>query len=416
MSILRRLSGVSQIKERHGVKMARMKVLYLAPRYHTNQAAIMKGWIENGHEVRFISQYAGKVEDYACIKPDVIGYSGFFMLFYHFYVHVIKRHDSTAMDIRLKYGIPPMIKLAGYLKRFRPDVAILRERSLYTICMNVLCRHYRIPTILYNQTPVWEKARTMDQTHKLVWKMTPKYRITPVDAVGIDYTGLTRDKDAYFTPFLMEPQCSPGEKRYFAGGRFNIFCIGKYQKRKNLQMMIEAVEELLPDYPLHLVIAGEMSNRFHEEYYAQVSAYVKKHRLESAVTLLTNQDREAVAEQYKKADVFVLPSTDEPAAVSHLEAMAFSVPAISGSDNGTAGYIEDGVTGYVFADNDKEDLKEKIEKIICDKENLIRMGAAAYRHVKDDFQFGAYYGQIEKILTRLTAEKTVGGKTGSEND
>ena len=85
--------------------------------------------------------------------------------------------------------------------------------------------------------------------------------------------------------------------------------------------------------------------------------------------------------------------------------MAFSVPAISGSDNGTAGYIEDGVTGYVFADNDKEDLKEKIEKIICDKENLIRMGAAAYRHVKDDFQFGAYYRQIEKILTRLTAEQ-----------
>ena len=57
--------------------MARMKVLYLAPRYHTNQAAIMKGWIENGHEVRFISQYAGKVEDYACIKPDVISVNSY---------------------------------------------------------------------------------------------------------------------------------------------------------------------------------------------------------------------------------------------------------------------------------------------------------------------------------------------------
>ena len=30
-----------------------MKVMYVAPRYHTNQIAIMKGWIERGDKVAF---------------------------------------------------------------------------------------------------------------------------------------------------------------------------------------------------------------------------------------------------------------------------------------------------------------------------------------------------------------------------
>lgn len=381
-----------------------MKVLYMSHRYHTNQTSIMKGWIENGHEVRFISQYAGKVEDYTYVKPDVMGYSVLFKLFDCLYVDLLKRKDPIAADMKLKCGFPPMIKLAKYIKAFRPDVAILRERSMYTICMNAICKRYKIPTILYNQTPAWEKPKTMNGAHRIVWKLTPKYRITPVDIVGIDRTGLVRDDTAYLAPFLMEPQMSPEEKTYFADECINVFCIGKYQKRKNLQMMIEAVEELLPKYRLHLVIAGEMSNRFHEEYYRKVCAYVKEHKLEHAVTLLTNLGRDAIEKEYKRADLFVLPSTDEPAAVSHLEAMAFSIPAISGSDNGTANYIRNGITGYVFDDNNKEDLKKKMEKIISDKTELMKMGAAAYRHVKDDFQFGTYYGQIMKILDRYKAE------------
>ena len=202
----------------------------------------------------------------------------------------------------------------------------------------------------------------------------------------------------------MEPQLPPEQKTYFADDRINIFCIGKYQERKNHQMMIEAVEELLPKYDLHLTIAGEISNSFHEEYFRKVSDYVREHGLEERVTFLVNLNRAAVAEEYKKADVYVVPSTGEPASITVIEAMAYSVPAISGTDNGTASYIDYGKTGYVFEDNNKEDLKEKLEKIIGDRENLVRMGAAGYRHVEENFQFRNYYGQIEEIMRKLKTE------------
>lgn len=382
-----------------------MKVLYMSHRYHTNQTTIMKGWKENGHEVRFLSQYAGKVEDYTYIKPIVVGYSKVFMAFDYLYVHFLKRKDPFAIDMKLKCGVPPLRKLAKYIKEFQPDVAILRERSIYTICMNAICRHYRIPTILYNLSPVWDKPKKMDLAHKIVWKLTPKYRITPTNLVGIDYTGLVKDEYGYWAPFLMEPQVSPEEKKYFENGRINVFCIGKYQERKNLKMMIEAVEELLPKYDLHLTIAGEVSNHFHEEYYQMVTGYVRKHGLEENVTFFTNLNRKQISEQYRKADVYVVPSTGEPASITVIEAMSFSVPAISGSDNGTASYIDYGKTGYVFEDNDKKDLIEKLEKIICDRENLVKMGAAGYEHVKAHFQFRNYYDRIEEIMRHMKKDQ-----------
>lgn len=378
-----------------------MKVLYMSHRYHTNQTTIMKGWKENGHEVLFLSQYAGKVEDYTWVKPVVMGYAAIFRAFDYLYVHFLKRKDPFAIDMKLKFGIPPLFKIAKKIKEFKPNIAILRERSIYTICMYAICRHYHIPTILYNLSPVWDKPRKKDLAHKLVWKLTPEYRITPTNLVGIDFTGLIKDEKGYWAPFLMEPQLPPEKKSYFADNRINVFCIGKYQERKNHQMMIEAVEELLPKYDLHLTIAGEISNSFHEEYFRKVSDYVRTHGLEERVTFLKNLNRTAIAEEYQKADVYVVPSTGEPASITVIEAMAYSVPAISGTDNGTASYIDFGKTGYVFEDNNKEDLKDKLEKIICDRERLVRMGAAGYRHVQEHFQFKNYYGQIETILRKM---------------
>ena len=378
-----------------------MKVLYMSHRYHTNQTTIMKGWKENGHEVLFLSQYAGKVEDYTWVQPVVMGYAALFRAFDYLYVHFLKRKDPFAIDMKLKFGIPPLFKIAKKIKEFKPDIAILRERSIYTICMYAICRHYHIPTILYNLSPVWDKPRKKDLAHKLVWKLTPEYRIPPTNLVGIDFTGLIKDEKGYWAPFLMEPQLPPEKKSYFADNRINVFCIGKYQERKNHQMMIEAVEELLPKYDLHLTIAGEISNSFHEEYFRKVSDYVRTHGLEERVTFLKNLNRTAIAEEYQKADVYVVPSTGEPASITVIEAMAYSVPAISGTDNGTASYIDFGKTGYVFEDNNKEDLKDKLEKIICDRERLVRMGAAGYRHVQEHFQFKNYYGQIETILRKM---------------
>lgn len=382
-----------------------MRVLYMSHRYHTNQNTIMKGWKENGHEICFISQFSGKIEDYTYVKPVVLGYGALFRLIDKFYVNVLFKNRANAIDMKLKCGWPPVRKMARIIREFAPDVAIIRERSIYSICMTAICRHYKIPTILYNLSPVWDDKFKDDLAHKIVWKLTPHYRMTPVDVVGTSYEGKKKDKDSYWAPFLMEPQMSPQEKTYFRDGKINIFCIGKYQQRKNLWMMVYAVEKLGKKYPLHLTITGELSNHFHQEYYDKITAYVKEHGMEEQVTFYTNLNKTRVMEEYARADLYVIPSTGEPASITVIEGMAFSIPVISGSDNGSANYIVEGKTGYVFKDCDQQDLEEKMELILGDRDKLKEMGKAAYAHVEKDFQFDRYFGVVQKILEEQKADK-----------
>ena len=171
-------------------------------------------------------------------------------------------------------------------------------------------------------------------------------------------------------------------------------------------MLLEIIGELKEKYPVRLTIAGEISNRFHQEYYDGLVRYVKGHGLEELVELYVNVNRQKIFELYSASDLFVLASTAEPAAVSHLEAMSFSLPVISGEDNGTAGYIEEGCNGYICRDNDKADLKEKIERIVSDPERLKKMGAESYRLVLERHQFDGYYKQIMRILEQIKQEKS----------
>ena len=101
-----------------------MRFLYVAPRYHTNQVPIIRGLKRKGHEVCFLSQYAGKVEDYSDLTPTVIGYSGFFLFFDRIYMALMKNRDAYAGDRKMKCGFPPIGKLKRAIRDSHGDVAI----------------------------------------------------------------------------------------------------------------------------------------------------------------------------------------------------------------------------------------------------------------------------------------------------
>ena len=48
-----------------------MKILFIAPRFHTNQVHWMNSLIENGHQVEFHSQIKGKIENYKNLTPKL---------------------------------------------------------------------------------------------------------------------------------------------------------------------------------------------------------------------------------------------------------------------------------------------------------------------------------------------------------
>ena len=369
-----------------------MRFLYIAPRYHTNQAPIMKNLIENGHEVCFLSHYQGRIEDYSAVRPVILGYSKLFSLWESFYVKVLHRNSSKAVDMKLKFGFPPIGKVRRKVKEFAPDIMIIRERSVYSIVTCLACKDLHIPSILYNQSPLWEKEIKNDLAHRLVRAALPKVRMTPV--MGVEGHGHVREEGAVFIPFVIEPKLKPELKQWFQGGKIHILCVGKYERRKNIRMLLEIFEELYQQYSLTLTVAGECSSKFHKEYKMQQEDFIEEHHLETNVTLLQNLSRNEIDGLYRQADLFVIPSTDEPASISQMEAMAFSVPVICSDTNGTACYVKDGESGYLFQDNNKEALKETILRMVSDRERMVEMGSKSYEEVENNCSFSRYYDSV----------------------
>ncbi len=374
-----------------------MKVMYIAPRFHTNQSAVVKGWIEQGDEVIFISYYTAIIEDYSYVKPIVLGFSKWYYPIDWLYVNVIKRHDPGNTAFKINHGFPPILRIRRVMKTEKPDLVIMRDRTLYTIVANWFCKRYGYPTVLYNQSPLWDRPPKQDILHKLVRKMTPSKRMTPV--IGHVSEGTQIEKDSFFVPFIVEPQMAPEEKGYFKKGKIEILTIGKFEPRKHHIMLAGIVGELCREMPdIHLTIIGEATGRLQKEHLQEVETYIRENGLIDYVDVKINVPRKETDEYFKNTDVFVIPSTREMASISQLEAMSFSVPVIISDKNGAACYVEDGKCGYLFRDCDREDLKEKVKKMLSDREKIKKMGSESYRQICERYTFQNYYQAVMKML------------------
>lgn len=382
-----------------------MKFLYVAPRYHTNQMDIMKGLREHGHEVCFISHYAALIEDYSYVTPVVLGYSKLYQIIDYLYVKVLHRKKPEAIVYKIQHGFPPMRKLRKLICDFAPDIVILRERSLYSMAAYLVCKRKGYPCILYNQSPLWSEPAKKDLKHRAANLVSPKLRMTPV--MGVKKSGTSVRENDYFVPFVVDPRRAPNERTYFRENTIHILCIGKYEPRKHHLMLLEAVEKLIENSKadsIRVTLIGEATMPFQKECCAKVRQYVAEHHMETIVTVKTNVPRSEMEAEYLTADVYVIPSTREMASVSQLEAMSYSLPVICSDKNGTACYVEDGVTGYLFRDCDQADLERKLFKMLSDREEIRRMGEEGYRAVAEKYSFERYYDTIMGMREKLLQE------------
>ena len=107
-----------------------------------------------------------------------------------------------------------------------------------------------------------------------------------------------------------------------------------------------------------------------------------------------------MSDLYLTHDIFVLTSKRETASIAVLEAMANGLVPISTDANGTACYIRQGESGYLFKTMDQESLAEILRKLIESKESIDKMGRKAYLDVKNNYSFEKYYTKLGDIVKK----------------
>lgn len=104
-----------------------------------------------------------------------------------------------------------------------------------------------------------------------------------------------------------------------------------------------------------------------------------------------------VAEELKKADVFVFASLGEGLSLSTLEAAACGLPLIVTENSGVNDEMTDGVEGFVIPIQSKKAIQDKVYWFIEHPEMIHRMGEAA-KLFAQKYTWEAYYKKVKEIF------------------
>lgn len=190
---------------------------------------------------------------------------------------------------------------------------------------------------------------------------------------------------------LNERQISIEEKRRELGiscDEIMLLSVGELNENKNHRAVIEALGEIKKsdkkyiEY-LHYFIAGKG-----EQQDALIELADKQ-----GIKLHLLGFRDDVPEILKMTDIFILPSIREGLNVSLMEAMACKLPVICSRIRGNTDLITGGKGGFLFVPTKKNDIKNKLEK-------MIEMSAEERR------SFGEYnFQKIQKFSDREVEKK-----------
>lgn len=381
-----------------------MVFLYVAPRFHPNQFPIIEGLIEKGHEICFCVAHIGAHEKHTGVKLIQLPMSK--ML--HGEAFDGKPESVASEDLLIKRFTTDWGKIWRIIGEEKPDIVILRDRSLLSLQFSLICKMKRIPAIVYNQSPLLYPAGAKISLHdwkKILWrKLFPKYRITPClyeryPDPGVEYQ---RDKNAWFLPFVSRKDAFLNQSIRHREGKPRIIDIGKMRPYKNHTVLVKAASILRErGFDFQITILGQCIHPEEFAYRDRMLNLIGELGLEDRVEVLDSVSYDAVMKTLSKYQIYVLPSKTEVANVTILDAMSCGLAVLATNCNGTSHYIDDGVNGSIFQTDDPQSLADKLEVYLKDPSTIQEHGEAAVRKVQEKFGFEAYYKQFEIVLDRV---------------
>jgi phosphatidylinositol alpha-1,6-mannosyltransferase len=171
---------------------------------------------------------------------------------------------------------------------------------------------------------------------------------------------------------------------------------------KGHAMVIEAVALLKNEFPsLRYVVIGDGEHR------ETLEKLVESKGISDRVDFKGRVSDEELADAYRTADVFVMPSVvsfDPPEGegfgLVYLEAGAFSAPSIAARSGGATETVLDGITGLLVEPGSIQDLVSAMRRLLADEELRMRLGHNAYLR-SQEFIYPAFKKRCHAVLEGL---------------
>ena len=189
-----------------------------------------------------------------------------------------------------------------------------------------------------------------------------------------------------------ETEGSKAEKEV-QGKKICFVTIGYIEARKGQDILIRAIQALPVDIREKAVfyLVGQDSSILAQQLKKEI-----RHMPEIKVTGTVN--REQVNELLDNADVCVCPSREDPMPTVAAEAMMHSVPCILSDAVGTADYVQDGIDGLLFPNENTSELAAKIEWCMYHLDGLEEMGRKARKIYEKYFSMAVFEEELLNMI------------------
>ena len=157
----------------------------------------------------------------------------------------------------------------------------------------------------------------------------------------------------------------------FCDGKLNILFVGRLEKRKGADYLLEAYQRIKRCMPNSRLIIVGPGTRLRHKYEKQV----RQSGLEDVVFAGYASYGE-LPRYYKTADIFCAPATGwESFGIVLLEAMAVGKPIVASNIEGYASLITHGVEGLLVPPKDEDSLTRALTSLMTDESLRQQMGA-----------------------------------------
>lgn len=165
--------------------------------------------------------------------------------------------------------------------------------------------------------------------------------------------------------------------------------VGRLIKRKRFDLLLNAWAEQKNINDATLIIIGDGPERNRLEKMAS------NLMVSDSIHFFGSVIHDKVLYWLKQAHCFILPSDSEGMSNALLEAMAYGLPVIVSNIHANYSLIQDGINGFLFSN--LNDLTEKLQLLIQDRDCRLRLGQKAREYIEKYHSFS----QVALLNLRL---------------
>lgn len=337
-----------------------------------------------GHRVHVLATRGDKGRTYTEVRPEAIVHRlQSHAVPTHEYFRIVFPWEANRQIQRLLREIgPDAVHAQSHYMIGRAALAYGQRNKIRTVATNHLMPENLNPFLpfpqwfnnLYFQYSWWDMGRVFNRA-ELITTPTPRAAKTMQERAGLKCVQPLSNGIE-----VGDYELAEGEQ-ITSNADPTILFVGRLAVEKNVNELIEALALMskVPDARLEIVGGGEQRKKLEQ--------VAKQSGVADRVKFFGHISDEELREAYLRCDVFCQPGTAELQSLVTLEALSASKPVVLANALALPHLVDEGVNGYMFQPGNRQDLAEKLDRILAlDETERERMGRAGHRKVMNHAQ------------------------------